>query len=46
MMVNQGKVDKQAVDASYRAYRILNHGILVMLVVFFVFSHRIVWIIV
>ena len=44
MVVTQGKVDKQAVDASYRAYRILNHGILAMLVVFFVFGHRIVWI--
>jgi hypothetical protein len=44
MVVAQGKVDRQAVDASYRAYRILNHGIFVMLMVFFLFGDRIVWI--
>jgi hypothetical protein len=38
-----GKVNKQTEDASYRAYRILTHGILVMLVVFFLFGDRIVW---
>ena len=37
-------VDKQAENRSYRAYRILTHGILAMLVVFFVFGDRIVWI--
>ena len=39
-----GKVDRQAEDASYRAYRVLIHGILAMLVVFFLFGDRIVWI--
>ena len=39
----QGKVNKPAEDASYRAYRVLIHGILVMMVVFFLFGDRIVW---
>jgi hypothetical protein len=39
----QGKVDKPAEEASYRAYRILLHGIFVMLVVFALFGDRIVW---
>jgi hypothetical protein len=38
-----GKADKQAEEASYRAYRILIHGILAILVVFFLFGDRIVW---
>jgi hypothetical protein len=36
-------VNKPAEDASYRAYRVLIHGILAMLVVFFLFGDRIVW---
>jgi VIT1/CCC1 family predicted Fe2+/Mn2+ transporter len=39
----QGKVNKPAEDASYRAYRVLIHGILALLVVFFLFGDRIVW---
>ena len=39
----RGKVTKQAEDESYRAYRILIHGIFVMLAVFFLFGDRIVW---
>jgi VIT1/CCC1 family predicted Fe2+/Mn2+ transporter len=39
----QGKVNKQAEGASYRAYRILTHGILAGLVVFFLIGDRIVW---
>jgi hypothetical protein len=39
-----GKVDNRAADASYRAYRILIHGILAMIVVFFLFGDRITWI--
>jgi VIT1/CCC1 family predicted Fe2+/Mn2+ transporter len=39
----EGKVTKPAEDASYRAYRVLIHGILVMAVVFFLFGDRIVW---
>jgi len=40
----EGKVNQQAVAATYRAYRILIHGILVMLVVFFLAGDRITWI--
>ena len=39
----QGKVMKRAEDASYRAYRVLIHGIFALLVVFFLFGDRIVW---
>ena len=39
----QGTVNKPAENASYRAYRVLIHGILVVLVVFFLFGDRIVW---
>lgn len=39
-----GKADQQAADATYRAYRILIHGILAMVVVFFLFGDRITWI--
>ena len=39
----QGKVNKPAEDASYRAYRVLIHGIFVLMVVFFLFGDRIVW---
>jgi hypothetical protein len=42
--LTQGNVDKQAEDASYRAYRILNHGILVMSAVFMLCGDRIIWI--
>ncbi len=44
MGLAEGKVNKQAVDATFRAYRILIHGILVMLVVFFLAGDRITWI--
>ena len=40
----QGKVDKQAEETSYRAYRILHHGIFVLILAFFLFGDRIVWI--
>jgi hypothetical protein len=43
VMIAQANVTKQAEEASYRAYRVLNHGIMVMLVVFFLFGDRIVW---
>ena len=39
----QGKVNKPAEDASYRAYRVLIHGILAMGMVFILFGDRIVW---
>ena len=40
----QGQVTRQAEDASYRAYRVLLHGIFAMLVVFFLFGERIIWV--
>jgi hypothetical protein len=39
----QGQVNKQAEDASYRAYRVLIHGIFSMLLVFVFVGDRIVW---
>ena len=39
----QGKVTKEAHEAAYRAYRMLIHAILVLLVVFFLFGDRIAW---
>jgi VIT1/CCC1 family predicted Fe2+/Mn2+ transporter len=41
--IAQGKVNKAAEDATYRAYRVLIHGIFAMMVVFFLFGDRIVW---
>jgi hypothetical protein len=43
LAVAQGKVDRQAEDASYRAYRVLIHGIFAMLVLFLLFGDGIVW---
>jgi hypothetical protein len=40
----EGKVGRQARDTSYRAYRVLSYGILVLIVVFFLFGDRIVWV--
>jgi protein-S-isoprenylcysteine O-methyltransferase Ste14 len=40
----QGKANKRAEEASYRTYRILTHGILAMILVFFLFGDRIIWI--
>jgi hypothetical protein len=42
--ITEGKVTKQAEDMSYRAYRILTHGIFLMLVLFFLAGDRITWI--
>lgn len=44
MVAAQGKISRQADDATYRAYRVLTHGILVILVVFFLAGERITWI--
>lgn len=44
MGVTEGKVDQQARDSTYRAYRILLHGIFLLLVVFFLAGDRIIWI--
>jgi hypothetical protein len=43
MALAQGHVDRKADDASYRAYRILIHGIFAVLVAFFLCGDRIVW---
>jgi len=39
----QGKVTSDAEDAAYRAYRVLIHAIIVLLLVFFLFGDRIAW---
>ncbi len=44
MGLTGNSVTKQAEEATYRAYRVLVHGILVMIVVFFLFGDRIIWI--
>ncbi|PYT63901.1 MAG: hypothetical protein DMG42_35620 [Acidobacteria bacterium] len=44
MVAAHGKISRQADDATYRAYRILTHGIFVMLVVFFLAGERITWV--
>jgi hypothetical protein len=38
-----GKIDQRAETASYRAYRVLTHGILVVLAAFVLLGDRIVW---
>jgi hypothetical protein len=43
METAHGKISRQAEDATYRAYRILTHGIFVMLVLFFLAGERITW---
>ena len=40
----QGKVTGEVEQTTYRAYRILLHGIFVLLLVFFLFGDRIIWI--
>jgi hypothetical protein len=42
MALAEGRVTRPATDASYGVYRILTHGILVMVVVFFLFGDRII----
>jgi hypothetical protein len=44
MVLARNSVNRQVEESTYRAYRILLHGIFVMLVVFFVFGDRIIWI--
>ena len=43
LAIANGKVNKQAEDSSYRAYRGLTHGILAILVVFFLAGDRVTW---
>lgn len=42
--LTQGKVDRQAEDAAYQAYRILIHSLLVICVIVMLLGDRIVWI--
>ena len=42
-MLVGAQVNQQAKDAAYRTYRILTHGILVVLVLFFLAGDRIIW---
>lgn len=44
MALSQGKADKQTEGKTYRTYRVLIHGILAMLVIFFLSGDRIIWI--
>jgi len=44
MGLAEGKVNQQARHATYRAYRILIHGIFILLAVFFLAGDRIIWI--
>ena len=37
-------INKEAEKSTYRAYRVLKHGLLAMCVVFFLFGDRITWI--
>ena len=39
-----GKVDKQNEETTYRVYRILIHGIFVLILIFFILRDRIAWI--
>jgi hypothetical protein len=44
MALAHGRTDKGVEDASYRAYRVLIHGIFAMLLVFFLLGDRIIWV--
>ena len=39
----QGKVTRESEDTAYRAYRVLIHAIILLLLVFFLFGDRIAW---
>jgi hypothetical protein len=43
LAIGQKRVDRPAEDASYRAYRVLLHGIFGMLLVFVFLGDRIIW---
>jgi len=43
MAAARGKEDRRVIDASYHAYRVVNHGILAMLVGFFLLGDRVLW---
>jgi hypothetical protein len=41
--IASGKSDRNAEELSYRVYRVLIHGILAVLVIFFLIGDRVVW---
>jgi hypothetical protein len=43
LAIANGRVNKQAEDSSYRAYQVLTHGILAIIVIFFLFGDRVTW---
>jgi hypothetical protein len=43
LAIANGRVNKQAEDSSYRTYRVLTHGILAIIAIFFLFGDRITW---
>ena len=43
LAIANGRVNRQAQDSSYRAYRVLIHGILAIIVVFFLLGDRVTW---
>ena len=43
MGLTQGRVTKEAEEVSYRAYRILTHALMALLVVFLLFGNWIIW---
>ncbi len=43
LVLGRGRVTKRAEEESYRAYRVLTHGIFALLLVFFLAGERIVW---
>jgi hypothetical protein len=40
----RGKVNKQTEELTYRAYRILIHGIFILILIFFILGDRVIWI--
>jgi hypothetical protein len=42
--LTHGKVGRQAEEASYRAYRVLTHGVLALVVVFLLWGERVSWV--
>lgn len=43
LAVARDRINQQVKESAYRAYRILNHGVFAILVVFFLAGDRIIW---
>jgi hypothetical protein len=43
VVIAEKRIDSRAAEAAYRAYRVLIHGILAGIVIFFIFGDRINW---